>query len=208
MILHWGTDFETTPREKDPSRFSLWYKALGIKRVFITPEVNYAAAVHADKWIPIIPNTDAALLLAIAYDWITEGTYDKEYVATHTFGFDKFCDYVLGKEDGIPKTPAWASPICGINEWTIHALARQWGTKITSIVQFGGGGMIRGPFSSEPARLEILCMAMQGIGKPGVQECWPVGRHSGTHSLAGLRQRRPFPQFTLDETAHQQGLHP
>ena len=56
-----------------------------------------------------LPNTDAALQLAIAYQWITEGTYDKEYVATHTVGFDKFEEYVLGKEDGIPKTPKWAA---------------------------------------------------------------------------------------------------
>jgi trimethylamine-N-oxide reductase (cytochrome c) len=27
-------------------------------------------AVHADKWIPVLPNTDAALQLAIAYTWI------------------------------------------------------------------------------------------------------------------------------------------
>jgi molybdopterin guanine dinucleotide-containing S/N-oxide reductase-like protein len=174
MILYWGTDFETTPREKDPVIFTHWFKELGIHRVFVTPDLNYAAAVHADKWIPIIPNTDAALLLAIAHHWITEGNYEKEYVQTHCFGFDKFCDYVLGKEDGVPKTPEWASPICGIPEWTIHALADQWGSKITSIVQFGGGGMIRGPYSSEPARLEILCMAMQGIGMPGRHEVWPT----------------------------------
>ena len=174
MILYWGTDFETTPREKDPVIFTHWFKELGIHRVFVTPDLNYAAAVHADKWIPIIPNTDAALLLAIAHHWITEGDYEKEYVKTHCFGFDKFCDYVLGKEDGIAKTAEWASPICGIPEWTIHALAEQWGSKITSIVQFGGGGMIRGPYSSEPARLEILCMAMQGIGMPGRHEVWPT----------------------------------
>ena len=72
-------------------------------RSIFVPDLNYGAAVHADKWIPILPNTDAALQLAIAYMWITEGTYDKEYVKTHTVGFDKFADYVLGKEDGIPK---------------------------------------------------------------------------------------------------------
>ena len=51
----------------------------GNKAIYICPDLNYAAAVHADKWIPILPNTDAALQLAIAYVWITEGTYDKEY---------------------------------------------------------------------------------------------------------------------------------
>ena len=77
---------------------------MGIKAIYICPDLNYGAAVHADKWIPIKPNTDAALSLAIAYCWITEGTYDKDYVATHTYGFDKFVEYVTGKEDGTPKT--------------------------------------------------------------------------------------------------------
>ena len=30
--------------------------------------------------------------------WVTEDTYDKEYVATHTIGMDKIEAYVLGKE--------------------------------------------------------------------------------------------------------------
>ena len=41
-------------------------------------------------------------------------------------GFDKVKDYVLGKEDGVPKTPAWASSKCGVPEWTIKALAREF----------------------------------------------------------------------------------
>ena len=105
--------------------------------------------------------------LAIAYVWITEDTYDKEYIATHTVGFDKFKDYVLGKEDGIPKTPDWAAEICGVPSRTIKALAREWAAKTTTIVHGVGGSYIRGPYSTEPARLEIVLMAMQGMGKPG-----------------------------------------
>ena len=81
------------------SRLSYWFTDLGIKSIYICPDLNYGAAIHADKWIPIRPNTDAALHLAVAYIWITEDLYDKEYVATHTFGFDKLEEYVLGKED-------------------------------------------------------------------------------------------------------------
>jgi len=33
--------------------------------------------------------------MAIAYVWITEGRYDKEYVAAKTIGFDEFKDYIL-----------------------------------------------------------------------------------------------------------------
>ncbi len=158
MLLYWGCDPETTPWYRSgqaASRLSYWFRELGIKCVYICPDLNYGAAVHADKWIPVLPNTDAALHLAIAYIWITEGTYDKDYVATHTVGFDKFNSYVMGKEDGVPKTPTWASNKCGVPEWTIKALARQWASKKTSIAHFCGGGYIRGPYSHEPARLEV-----------------------------------------------------
>ena len=118
----------------------------------------------------VLPNTDAALQLAIAYTWIKEGTYKKEYVATHTVGFDKFSDYVLGKEDGVPKTPAWASPKCGVPEWTIKALAREWAAQITAIAHYFGGSMVRAPYSHECARLEVVLLGMQGLGSPGVHQ--------------------------------------
>ena len=66
---------------------------------------------------PSCPITDAALRLAIAYLWLTEETYDKDYVATHTYGFDKFQSYVLGDEDGVVKTPDWAAGKTGVPEW-------------------------------------------------------------------------------------------
>ena len=110
--------------------------------------------------------------LAIIYVWITEGTYDKEYVATHVVGMDKVEDYVLGKEDGVPKTPAWASSKCGVPEWTIKALAREFASKITSIVHYLGGSYIRGAYSTEPARLECILLGMHGLGKPGVHQAF------------------------------------
>jgi anaerobic selenocysteine-containing dehydrogenase len=174
MVLVWGGDPETTPwgfTGQLASRICYFWSEVGIKQVYICPDLNYAAAIHADKWIPILPNTDAALQLAIAYVWMTEGTYDKEYMATHTVGYNKFEDYVLGKEDGVPKTPAWASAKCAIPEWTIKALAREFAIKTTSIIHYFGGGMIRGPYSHEPARLEALLLGMQGLGKPGVHQC-------------------------------------
>ncbi|MBQ9465279.1 MAG: molybdopterin-dependent oxidoreductase, partial [Lachnospiraceae bacterium] len=129
LLLFWGCDPEVTPLgvvSHMPSRLCYWLTDLGIKSVYVCPDLNYGAAVHADKWIPILPNTDVALQLAIAYIWITEDLYDKDYIAKHAFGFDKFEDYVLGREDGVPKTPAWSSEKCGVKEWTIKALARDW----------------------------------------------------------------------------------
>jgi len=173
LILFWGCDPETTPwgfNGQMSSRLSYWFTELGIKSVYICPDLNYGAAIHADKWIPIIPGTDAALQLAIAYVWITEGTYEKKYVDTHTVGYGNFEEYVLGKEDGIPKTPECASGKCGIPEWTIKALARDWAAKITSIAHGNGGPGIRSPYSTENGRLEVLLLGMRGLGKEGVHQ--------------------------------------
>ena len=170
MLLFWGCDPETTPwgfNGQMASRVSYWFSELGIKCVYICPDLNYGAAIHADKWIPIRPNTDAALQLAIAYIWITEGTYDKKYVASHTFGFSEFEQYVLGKEDGIPKTPEWAAGITGIPAMTIKALARGWASGRTSIAHGNGGPAMRSAYATETGRLEVLLLAMQGLGKPG-----------------------------------------
>jgi anaerobic selenocysteine-containing dehydrogenase len=173
LLLFWGCDPETTPLGFDgqmASRLCFWFRDLGIKNIYICPDLNYGAAVHADKWIPILPGTDAALQLAIAYIWITEGTWDKQYIATHAYGYDNFEDYVLGKEDGTPKTAEWASPKCGIPEWTIKALARYWASKRTTITHGNGGAGIRSPYSTENGRLEVILLAMQGLGKPGTHQ--------------------------------------
>ena len=173
MVVIWGGDPETTPwgfRGQLASRLLFFWNEIGLKQVYINPDLNYAAAIHADKWIPILPNTDAALQLALMYVWFTEGTYDKEYVATHTVGIEKMKAYVMGEDDGIPKTPQWASPKCGVPVWTIKALARDWAKKTVTIGHYFGGGMARGPYSTEPARLECVLLGMQGLGKPGVHQ--------------------------------------
>lgn len=198
LVLHWGCDLETTPwgfTGQYATRIGYFWTRAGIKQVCICPDLNYAAAVHADKWIPVLPNTDAALQLAIIYVWLTEGTWNKEYVETHAVGMDKVADYVLGKEDGTPKTPEWASAKCGVPEWTIKALAREFAKKITSIIHYFGGSAFRGPFSHEPGRLECVLLGMQGLGGPGVHQCQIS--YFGMPRAEGLKSVRYFnPQLS------------
>ena len=60
------------------------------------------------KWIAPRPHVEPALAIAIAYVWMTEETLRQEYVETHTHGFEKWRDYVLGQDDGVPKSPGVA----------------------------------------------------------------------------------------------------
>jgi len=192
LLLYWGCDNETTTwgwGGQQASRLSYWFTELGIKQIYISPDLNYAAAVHADRWIPVKPNTDAALYLGIAHVWITNGTYDKQYVATHAVGFDKFEEYVLGKEDGVSKTPKWAEEITGVPSRVIKELAREWASKRTSVVIGNGGPGIRGPYASEPGRLQVLLLAMQGLGKPGANQVKMI-----EWGLLGSPEQEPLPR--------------
>jgi len=75
------------------------------------------------------PASGNAMALAIAYVWMTEGMYNKKYVAERTTGFEKWRDYVIGKEDGIAKTPEWQESETGVAAKDVRALAREWAPK-------------------------------------------------------------------------------
>ncbi|MEC8427280.1 MAG: molybdopterin-dependent oxidoreductase, partial [Pseudomonadota bacterium] len=82
MIVFWSSDpestsgcyagFEGTVRRQ-------WAQELGIKMVHIDPYCNHTATLYGGKWFPIKPGSDSALAFAIAYVWIEEGLYDKDY---------------------------------------------------------------------------------------------------------------------------------
>jgi trimethylamine-N-oxide reductase (cytochrome c) len=201
LLLFWGCDQETTTwgwGGQLPSRLSYWWTELGIRQIYISPDANYATVVHADKWIPILPNTDAALYLAITHRWFERGTYDKEYLATHAYGVEQFEAYVMGKEDGVAKSPEWAAPITGVPARIIRALADEWASKRTTVVIGNGGPAIRGPYATEPARLQALCLAMQGLGRPGVNQCKMIewAFHSAPEFMA-----HPKPQVSTSLNA-------
>ncbi len=180
MIVLWSADPETTMHTYSGHESSinrLWLKELGKQIVVIDPFCNYTAVKFADKWIAPKPGTDAALAAAIAYIWIKEGTYDEEYIETHTVGFDEFKKYVMGDEDGIPKTPEWAEGITEVPAREIRALAREWARKRTML---GGGnrttmgGACRMAYAHEWTRMMVYLQSMQGLGKPGVN-FWDTG---------------------------------
>jgi trimethylamine-N-oxide reductase (cytochrome c) len=191
-VLFWGCDVCTTPWAwggQFPSRYCFFLTDIGIKQIYICPDLNYGAAAHADKWIPVLPNTDSALQLAIAYVWFEENLYDKEYIETHTLGFDWFQYHVSGGDDGIKKTPEWAELICGVPARTIKALARHWARNNISIAHGNGGSFIRAAYSHEPARLEVALLGMQALGKPGRHQVKMM-----EYQLFSLHSQMPAPR--------------
>jgi len=148
-----------------------WLDDLGVQFIYIDPFNNFTSIKQADKWFGPRPGTDAALAEAIAYVWVTEGTYDKEYIAKHGHRFEEWCDYLLGNgPDKTPKSPKWAEIETGIPAADIKALARRWASTKTmggSGLRGGFGGVCRTANGTEFARTMVLLYAMQGMGKPG-----------------------------------------
>ena len=141
LIIIWGCNPAATIFSTGTSYHLIRAKENGAQVVVVDPRLTSTAATFADQWIPIRPATDTAMLIAMAYVMIKEGLHDQTFLDTHTVGFERFSDYVTGKEDGVPKTPQWAEPITGVPAGTIEELARKYATlKPASLfVGFGPG---------------------------------------------------------------------
>ena len=174
MIVFWSNDPDSTHgiySGQESNIWRVWLKEMGMKCVFIDPFYNYTNAVMDGTWFAPRPGTDTALAAAIAYTWFEDDTYDHDFVERKTIGIDEFKAYIMGDEDGVPKTPEWAGEKCGIPARRIRALAKEWASKKVALaggVRGGEGSACRTAYGTEEARMLIALSAMQGFGKPGV----------------------------------------
>ncbi len=174
MIVFWSNDPDSTHgiySGQESNIWRVWLKEMGMKCVFIDPFYNYTAAVMDGTWFAPRPGTDTALAAAIAYTWFKDDTYDHDYVERKTIGIDEFRAYIMGDEDGVPKTCEWAAEKTGIPARRIRALAKEWASKRVALaggVRGGEGSACRTAYGTEEARMLIALAAMQGFGKPGV----------------------------------------
>lgn len=138
----------------------------GVKFVNISPlRADLLDRVNAD-WLPIRPNTDVALMLSLAHVLLNEDLHDQAFLDRYTVGFARFADYLLGKTDGIPKSPEWAADICEIPADTIRDLARRMARSRTMIST--AWALTRQDHGEQPFWAAIALAAMLGqIGLPG-----------------------------------------
>lgn len=138
----------------------------GTKFVSINPQRTASDELLDAEWVKIVPNTDVALFLAMAYHVLEKGLEDRAYMEKYTVGADKWIAYVKGEDDGVAKTPAWAAKITGISEEKIKEMAELFASSKTEIA--GAWSLQRADHGEMTHWVIINFAALTGkIGVPG-----------------------------------------
>lgn len=163
----------------------------GIRCINIGPQKTDASP--DSEWLPLAPASDTALMLALAYVLETQGLSDHAFLDRYTTGFDRFRPYLMGDTDGQPKTPDWASPLCGVPAETITALAQRMASTRTLITV--SWSIQRAEHGEQPYWMSAVLAAMLGqIGLPG------GGVGYGYGALGGIgKPMKPLGGVTFDQ---------
>jgi len=152
--------------------------AKGVRVVTISPFGGDRPEGVASQWLPIRPNSDTALILAMIRLICEWNAHDQGFIDRYTTGFDRLRAYLDGATDGIVKSPEWASDLTGVPADAIIDLAR-------SLV--GRKVMLTATWSLQRARhgeqpywaLIALAAAVGQIGRPGLGYAFGYGSMNG-----------------------------
>jgi len=176
LVILWGFDPVVTRFGPDTVYYLGQARKAGARIICVDPRLNETGKTLGHQWIAIRPGTDTAMMIAMAHVMITENLYDKTFIKTHTNGFEKFADYVLGREDGVAKTPEWAEKITGVRAEVIEALARDYAT-VKPAALLAGWAPGRSAYGEQYQRAASVLSAMSGnIGITGGYAAGGVGR--------------------------------
>ncbi|WP_162248363.1 molybdopterin-dependent oxidoreductase [Rhodococcus sp. Leaf278] len=188
-INHGGTSDHPTVDSLDAMR------ARGGQIVSVSPLRNDMSGDA--RWIAPRPGTDVAMMLALAFVLADEKLHDTAFLDRYCQGYPEFERYLLGVSDGTPKTPQWASTICGIEPSVIADLAREMASKRTMVTVTWS--LQRTRHGEQAPWMGVTLAAMLGgIGVPGAG----FGHGYGSMNEPGLAPV-PYPLPTLP-----QGINP
>lgn len=196
LIIMWGWNPAYTFHGGNTFHYMRLAKQRGCKFVVVDPQYTDSASAYDAWWIPIRPNTDAAMLAAMAHYIFVNELQDQAFINRFCMGVDagtmpdwargheNFKDYILGTYDGQPKTPEWAAEICGVAADDIRKLADMYArTKPAALKASWSPG--RNAYGEQYNRMAAALQAMtgnigilggcaEGVGKAGTRKRWPI----------------------------------
>lgn len=171
------------------------------RMIVIDPRYTDTAAGREDEWIPIRPGTDAALVAGIAWVLINENLVDQAFLDTYCVGYDEktlpadapknghYKAYILGQgDDGVAKTPQWASRITGIPVDRIIKLAREIGSTRPAYICQGWGPQRQANGELTSRAIAMLPILTGNVGINGGNS----GARESTYTIT--IERMPLPE--------------
>lgn len=138
----------------------------GVRFVAVTPIRDDAADFLGARWIAPRPNTDTALILAMAHTLVKEGLHDREFVDRCCEGWPELRRYLMGELDGLARDARWAEAITGVDATEIESLAREVAGHRTVISV--SWSLQRADHGEQPYWAAIALAALSGsMGKRG-----------------------------------------
>ena len=167
LIILWGANVKDTRLGCDTEFYIREARRRGVEVIVVDPRRSATADRLGTRWIPVRPGSDAALMMAVLHVLMGEGLVDRPFVEAHSSGFEALERHILGHDDGVAKTPAWAEGICGTPEALICELALAYGrAHPTALIP--GLSIQRTVGGEEAIRLAIaLQVATGNLGRPG-----------------------------------------
>lgn len=167
LIILWGYNAFDTRMGCEMSPRILEAKKRGVPIVVIDPRKTRTAETMGSWWIPVKPGTDTALMAALLFHLMRNELQDHRFIEKYSHGFSELKAYVRGEIDGIPKSPEWASELCGIPVSDIEKLAELYGRTKPAVI-LPGLSLQRAIAGEEAARMPVaLQLATGNIGIPG-----------------------------------------
>jgi len=138
----------------------------GVQFVGISPIREDMGEFLNAQWLAPVPNTDVAIMLALAHTLVSESLHNQTFLDTYCVGFDRFLPYLTGKTDGQPKNADWAAGISELNADEIRDLARRMAQHRTMISV--SWSLTRQDHGEQPYWMATVLAAILGqIGLPG-----------------------------------------
>ncbi|TFG61069.1 MAG: molybdopterin oxidoreductase [Spirochaetales bacterium] len=167
LIVLWGANIEDTRFGCELAPAVREAKESGTPVYVIDPRESRTVRRSGTRWLRIYPGTDAVLMCAVLHTLEAEGFLDSDFLTRYTEGFSVILDYIHGTVDGIEKSPAWASPICGLPADEIRDFARVYGAAKPAAL-IAGLSIQRTLGGEEACRFAVALQAATGnIGLPG-----------------------------------------
>jgi anaerobic dimethyl sulfoxide reductase subunit A len=145
LILMWGWSPGDGTFGTGTMQYLKHARKHGTRIICVDPRITMTSRQLADEHVFIRPSTDAAALIAMAYVIITANLHDHAYCDRYVHGLNEgevppgasYSTYLLGLNDGQPKTPEWAASITGIPAERIRRLAIEFASARPAAIQAG-----------------------------------------------------------------------